>query len=56
MKLKIQFLVNLDLANFELPKQPWIPTSGLGLTSLQADLALGPKTKFVLLHSKFNFY
>ena len=37
-------------------RQQLIQSSSLCLTYFQDDLALSPKTKFVLLHSNFNFY
>jgi hypothetical protein len=39
-----------------LEKQQLIQTSRLSFTYFQADIALGPKTKFLLHNMKYKFY
>ena len=50
-------IVNQGLRNIlEGPKQHCIQTSDHCLSQLGVEIGLGPKIKFVLLHSNSNFY
>ena len=40
----------------ESPKEHYIQSGGHCLSHLVVELGLGPKIKFVILHSNFNFY
>ena len=55
-KTEIMHSVIHDLPNFKCWKQLLIQSLSLGLTFLQADLALGPNIKFVVHNMDSNFY
>jgi hypothetical protein len=53
-------MIAIEIPDLEIflsaEKQQLIQTSSICLTSLQADIALGPKTKLLLHNMNYNFH